>query len=100
MTVNRAEVFRLAWVWAKQDLWSRRAPASQLRAFFRAALSRAWADLRAQAVRAAETILHAANARPANVLRALIVTLENQDRLTHFDRLELRNLQSELRLVS
>jgi hypothetical protein len=41
MTIDRKEVFRRAWVWAKKDLWSDRAPASALRGYFRAALVRA-----------------------------------------------------------
>lgn len=41
MAIDRAALFRLAWTWAKQDLWSVRAPASRLRAFFKVSLAQA-----------------------------------------------------------
>lgn len=46
MTIDRSELFRLAWALAKQDLWSLRLPASRLRGLFRGALSRAWAEMK------------------------------------------------------
>ena len=46
---NKSEIMRLAWVWARQDLWAARLPASQLRRLFRAALVRAWADAKRMA---------------------------------------------------
>jgi hypothetical protein len=99
MTIDRKEVFRLAWVWAKHDLWSARAPASALRGYFRAALVRAWADVKRQAAyraaqRAAFTV-----ARPAEEIRTEIWALECKDRLAGADWQRLDALRAELRAL-
>jgi len=96
MTIDRKEVFRLAWAWAKQDLWAARAPASALRGYFRAALVRAWADVKARAARRAA----AAAVRPASEIRADIITLECKDRLYGADWSRLNALHVELRAAA
>jgi hypothetical protein len=100
MTIDRKEVFRRAWVWAKQDLWSDRAPASALRGYFRAALVRAWADAKQQAAyRAAQRAAFPA-ARPAEVIRTEILVLECKDRLAGADWQRLDTLRAELRAAA
>lgn len=76
---NRSRIMQRAWVWAKQDLWSKRLPPSRLRGLFVAALSRAWAEAKAMAARIAEPPKFAAMAIAD--LRAAIIDLENRDRL-------------------
>jgi hypothetical protein len=46
MKYDKARVMKLAWIWAKQDLWSARADKSKLREYFIAALKRAWVDVK------------------------------------------------------
>ena len=96
MTVDRAELFRLAWIWAKQDLWSHRAPASRLRAYFKAALVRAWQDMKARAKRRAAMIAAAASARPLAVVQAALWAFECKDPLRGNDWNTLAALQAEL----
>lgn len=98
MTIDRKEVFNLAWAWAKQDLWAARAPASALRRFFCAALVRAWADVKARAARRAAAA--AAAVRPASEVRADILTLECKDRLYGADWSRLNALHVELRAAA
>ncbi len=96
MTIDRAELFRLAWIWAKQDLWSHRAPASRLRAYFKAALARAWRELKARAQRRAAMIAAAASARPLAVVQAELWAFECKDTLRGADWETLAALQAEL----
>ncbi|MFC3088273.1 hypothetical protein [Tabrizicola soli] len=100
MTINRKEVFRLAWVWAKQDQWGARAPASALRGYFRAALVRAWADVKRQAAYRAAQRAAFASARPAEEIRTDIRMLECKDRLAGADWQRLDALRAELRAVA
>ena len=96
MTIDRAELFRLAWVWAKQDLWSDRAPASELRAYFKAALARAWQEMKTRAQRRAAMIAEAAKARPLDVVQADLWAFECKDTLRGFDWQTLAALKAEL----
>ncbi|MEZ5913446.1 MAG: hypothetical protein R3D84_15500 [Paracoccaceae bacterium] len=68
MTYDRAELFAIAWYNAKADLWRDRAPARELRAYFRAALVRAWVEVKRRAVYRAEKAAQAQ--RPVAELRA------------------------------
>lgn len=94
MTYNRANIFTLAWAWAKQDLWSRRLPASQLCRLFRAALVRAWAEAKANAARVVAPSRF--SAMTADQLRSAIVSRENTDRLGWAGIQELGELCREL----
>ncbi|OWU70510.1 hypothetical protein [Marinibacterium profundimaris] len=96
MTIDRAELFRLAWAWAKQDLWSRRLPASHLRGLFREALKRAWADLKRTAARLAAQRKTTAATRPAAQIQTDILVLECKDRLHGSDWQRLDALRAEL----
>lgn len=79
MTYDRKEIMTRAWQYARQDLWSRRLPASALLSLFSDALRSAW---RAAKVKLATQKARAALAsRPAAELRAAINDLENRDRL-------------------
>lgn len=96
MTIDRAELFRLAWAMARQDLWSLRLPASRLRGLFHAALKRAWATVKCQAAYRAKRLAAFAVARPADEIRADILTLECKDRLRGSDWQRLDALRAEL----
>lgn len=99
MTINRAELFRLAWVWAKQDLWSLRLPASHLWRLFRDALVRAWADIKRQAAyRAAQAQAFAA-VRLTSAIRADLMAFECKDSLRGSDWQHLDALRAELRFA-
>jgi hypothetical protein len=43
---DKSRVMKLAWVWARQDLWSARADKSLLHNYFAKALKRAWVDVK------------------------------------------------------
>ena len=79
MAYDRTNIMTQAWQYARQDLWSRRLPASALMSLFPGSLRSAWRSakvkLEAQKARAALT------ERPATELRAEISDLENRDRL-------------------
>ncbi|PYF12015.1 hypothetical protein C8J30_102330 [Rhodobacter viridis] len=96
MTFSRSELFVLAWELARQDLWSRRLPASRLRGLFPAALSRAWSIMRAHAANRARRLAAAATARPVEEIRTEIVTLECKDCLRGADWQRLDALRAEL----
>ena len=79
MTYDRKDIMTRAWQYARQDLWSRRLPASALLSLFPDALRSAW---RAAKVKLATQKARAALAsRPAAELRAAINDLENRDRM-------------------
>lgn len=81
MTINCSEIFSLAWTLARQDLWSRRLPASELRNLFPDALRSAWAEMKRRAVYAARRAKQAL--RPSAEIEAEIQTLENRTFLGH-----------------
>jgi len=99
---NRSEIMRRAWVWAKQDLWSNRAPASRLRHFFAAALARAWKEAKAAIARLPE--MAAANAARAakfahlslTDLQNAILSMENSDFLGWASMAKMTEYQTEL----
>ena len=97
MQIDRKEVFRRAWLWARQDLWAARAPATALRGFFRAALVRAWAEVKTQAAYRAAQRAAFTSARPAAEIRNDIWVLECKDRLVGADWQRLDHLRAELR---
>lgn len=97
MTINRAEVFRLAWAFAKADLWSLRLPASCLRSLFRAALVRAWADVKLMTARRAAE--RPAPVRPAEEVRRDLLSWECKDSLRGSDWTRLEALRAELRVA-
>ena len=79
MSVDRHELMNLAWHLARQELWSRRLPASALRLLFPHALRTAWREMK---YRAELAVARAAKPkRPADEIRAEILILENTDRL-------------------
>ncbi|RWR31497.1 hypothetical protein D2T29_10720 [Sinirhodobacter populi] len=96
MTIDRAELFLLAWAWAKQELWTWRLPASRLRGLFRKALSQAWAEMKRRAVYRAQRLAAFAVARPADEIRTDILALECKDRLCGSDWQRLDALRMEL----
>lgn len=96
MTIDRAELFRLAWAFAKQDLWSNRAPASQLRTFFRSALVRAWQEMKVRAARRAAMIAAAAKATPLDVVKADLWAFDCKDTMRGKDWQTLAALKAEL----
>ncbi|GHC37631.1 MULTISPECIES: hypothetical protein [Gemmobacter] len=96
MAIDRAALFRLAWTWAKQDLWSVRAPASRLRAFFKVSLAQAWREMKRRAAARAAAIAPAANARPVEVVRAEIWAFECKDSIRGADWQTLAALKAEL----
>ena len=81
MTINRSEVFTLSWTIARQELWSNRLPASELRNLFPDALRSAWAEMKRRAAYRAERAKQAL--RPSTELWAAIQTLENRSTLGH-----------------
>ncbi|WP_299739054.1 hypothetical protein [uncultured Roseobacter sp.] len=80
-SINRSELFSFAWTIARQELWSRCLPASQLRNLFPDALRRAWAELKRRAVIAAERAKQ--TMRPSSDIWADIQALENRTTLGH-----------------
>lgn len=96
MTIDRSELFRLAWALAKQDLWSLRLPASRLRGLFRGALSRAWAEMKRRAAYRAAQRLAFATARPVAAIQTDILLLECKDTLRGSDWQRLDALRAEL----
>lgn len=111
MTIDRAELFRLAWVWARADEafrwvydWTpgrsygrrRTATPTDRRAVFARHLARAWAEMKRQAAYRAQRIAAFAAARPAEDIRADILSIECKDRLCGSDRQRLEALYGEL----
>ncbi|MEO3416800.1 hypothetical protein AAFO92_19285 [Roseovarius sp. CAU 1744] len=89
--INRSEIFSFAWTLARQELFSQRLPACELRSLFPDALRRAWAEMKHRAVIATERAKQVL--RPSAELWAEIQTLENRTTLGH----EGINRLSELR---
>ncbi|WP_299970186.1 hypothetical protein [uncultured Roseobacter sp.] len=79
--LDRSEVFTFAWSIARQELWSRRLPSSQLRNLFRDALRKAWAEMKRRAAIAAKRAAQAL--RPSATICADIQNLENRTTLGH-----------------
>lgn len=79
MTYDRKTIMTHAWHLARQELWSRRLPASELVSLLPNAMRSAWKaakiKLAVQKARAAMAV------RPATELRAEVNDLENRDRL-------------------
>jgi hypothetical protein len=96
MTIDRKEVFTLAWLWAKQDLWSRRLPASHLRGLFRTALVNAWAEVKRRAAYRAAQRAAFVSARPVDAIRKEIFIIECTDRMGAADYQRLATLNAEL----
>jgi len=96
MTIDRSELFRLAWQMARQELWSQRLPASRLRSLFPAALKRAWVAMKQQAAYRAQRLITFATAHPADEIRADILTLECKDAMRGCDWQRLDALRVEL----
>lgn len=79
MTYDLKNIMTQAWQYARQELWSRRLPASALVSLFPGALRSAW---RAAKIKLASQKARAALAsRPAAELRAAVNDLENRDQL-------------------
>lgn len=91
---NKSEIMKRAWVWAKQDLWSARAKQSKLRAYFVAALKRAWAEAKAYAAQKAST--PTLPTRPIAVIEADLFAFECKDTMRGSDWQHLDALRAEL----
>ena len=78
-TINRAEIFRLAWVWAKQEAWARRLPKGGARTVFAACLRQSWAQHKSAAARIARPRTFASIGTAD--LRNMIETTDACDRL-------------------
>lgn len=90
--INKSELMTFAWTIAKQDLWSRRLPQSDLTKIFPSALRSAWAELKRRAAIAAKRATQAP--RPAADLWAEIQNLENTDTLCHAGMAKLSELKA------
>ena len=91
MTINRKELFSLAWTIARQEQWSRRLPS--LRGVFGDALSQAWREMKRRIELAA--MRPTPTPRPAADLMVGILDLENRDRLRGADLERLSSLRAE-----
>ena len=94
--INRSELMKLAWAYARQDHWSRRMPAGTLRSLFPDALRAAWQEMRSRAELAAERAAEVAGLNVA-ALRAELLSLENTDYLGHEGMRRMSVVQSALR---
>ena len=92
MKYDKARVMKLAWIWAKQDLWSARADKSKLRECFIAALKRAWADVK-NTVRQNASIV---TTRTKEQVMHDIWVFENKDTIRGNDWKVLDKLRQEL----
>lgn len=81
MAFNRAEIFRLAWVWAKQEAWSRRLPRGGARIVFAACLRKAWAFHKDAAARARAATPSAFASLSVTALQTAVAVEEACDRL-------------------
>lgn len=89
--INRTEIFSFAWTLARQDLFSRRLPVTELRNVFPDALRRAWAEMKRRAIIAAESAKQVL--RASADLLAEIQNLENRTTLGHEGLARLSNLR-------
>lgn len=96
MTINRKELFTLAWVYARQEQWSRRL--DTVRGLFGDALRDAWRELKRRAVIAAERA-RSVSRTPADLLAA-VREIENRDRLRASDLARLSDLRREYAAAS
>ena len=90
--IDKSDLMTLAWTIARQELWSNRLPASELRNLFPDALRSAWAEMKRRAVIMAERAKQAL--RPSAELWAAIQTLENRSTLGHDGIARLSELRS------
>jgi hypothetical protein len=91
MTIDRKELFTLAWAIARQEQWSRRL--TSVRGLFGDALRKAWHEMKRRAAIAAQ---RAQAAPPAAAdLLAAIRDLENRERLRCADLDRLSALRRE-----
>lgn len=81
MTIDRAEVFRLAWVWAKQEAWSRRLPKGGARMMFADCLRKSWAYHKAALARARAAVPSAFASMSLADLQTAVAVEEACDRL-------------------
>lgn len=91
MTINRKELFTLAWAIARQEQWSRRL--ASVRGLFGDALRKAWQEMKRRAAIAAQRAQVAP--RAAADLLAAIRDLENRERLRWADLDRLSALRRE-----
>lgn len=92
MKYDKARVMKLAWIWAKQDLWSARAKQSMLREYFVAALKRAWVDVKNSTDRKA----HVETSRTKEEVMQDIWVFECKDTIRGSDWNVLNKLRQEL----
>ncbi|MEM8773363.1 MAG: hypothetical protein AAGD92_17125, partial [Pseudomonadota bacterium] len=78
---DRSEIFTFAWSIARQELWSRRLPSSELRKLFPDALRKAWAEIKLRTAIAAKRAKQAM--RPSPAIWADIQNLEHRTTLGH-----------------
>ena len=93
-TINRAEIFRLAWVWAKQEAWARRLPKGGPRKVFAACLRQSWAQHKSAAVRIARPRTFASISTAD--LRCLVESTDACDRLGWAGMERLSEMRREL----
>lgn len=93
MKVDKAHVMKLAWVWARQDLWRDRADGSFLRGYFAENLKKAWADQKSVAARMASVV---ASTRTKEDIQRDIWIFENKDTIRGRDWKVLDELRKEL----
>lgn len=89
MTIDRKELFTLAWAIARQEQWSRRLPS--VRGLFADALRSAWREMKRRAAIAAQRAVP--SPRAAADLLAAIREIENRDRLRAADLDRLSELR-------
>ena len=94
--INRSDLMKLAWAFARQDHWSRRMPAGTLRSLFPDALRSAWKEMRIRAELAAKRAAEMSGL-DVSALRAELLSLENTDYLGHKGMRRMTAVQSALR---
>lgn len=115
MTIDRAEIFNLAWAWTRADQearwgydWTpgrtygnrRAATAAERRATFAKHLRAAWVAGRQRAAYREAQRAAFAKARPAEIIRRDILVIECKDRLFGGDWQALDALRAELSRVA
>lgn len=115
MTIDRAELFRLAWAWARADeayrwvydwtpgrTYGHRRPTTgaERRAVFARHLTEVWKEARRRAAYRAASLAAFATARPADEIRTDILALECKDCLRGSDWQRLDDLYAELRAAA
>ncbi len=97
--IDRRELMKLAWTYARQEHWSRRMPGGTLRGLFPAALRRAWKDMKRRTAQQAKLTTLAAQA-DAEALRRKIFHLDQKTRLGPAGHRELGEARRLLALVT